>query len=101
MARIVVTEPADSDLAAIVHYLAGEAGAATAEKYVGRFDTLFAQLAAFPGSGAPRPLLGPAVRIGLVPPYIVIYEHEPGDDTVMILRVVHGRRKIARDLLGG
>ena len=68
MARIVLTEPADSDLAAIVPYLAGEAGAVTAEKYVGKFDALYAQLAVFPGSGAPRPLLGPAERIGLVPP---------------------------------
>ena len=100
MARLVVTEPADSDLAAIILYLAGEAGVATAENYANKVDALYDRLVDFPGSGAPRPLLGPAVRIGLVPPFVVIYEYDRADDTVTVLRIVHGRRKITRDLLG-
>ncbi len=57
-------------------------------------------LTEFPGSGAPRPILGQYVRIAIVHPYIVLYEHMRGSDLVQILRVVHGRRKITKDLLG-
>jgi plasmid stabilization system protein ParE len=34
-----------------------------------------------------------------VSPYIVIYEHDPAGETVIVLRIVHGRRKITGDLL--
>jgi toxin ParE1/3/4 len=100
MARIVVTEPADADLATIIAYLAGEAGLATAEQYLARFDALYQRLARFPASGARRPALGQAVRIGVVPPYIVIHEYDAERGTVFILRVVHGRREITGALLG-
>lgn len=101
MARLVVTELADRDLATIVVYLANEAGAATAGKYFERFDALYERLTDFPGLGAPRPLLGDEVRISTVPPYVVIYEHHPSENIVMILRIIHGRRNITRDLLTG
>jgi toxin ParE1/3/4 len=51
-------------------------------------------LAAHPGIGASRPALGRDIRIGIVSPTIVIYRHTPADDTVVVLRVVHGRRRI-------
>ena len=50
--------------------------------------------------GAPRPSLGERVRIAIVHPYIVLYEYLHGSDLVQLLRVVHGRRKITKDLLG-
>jgi toxin ParE1/3/4 len=37
--------------------------------------------------------LGSDIRIGVVPPYLVIYRHAKSDDTVTVLRVVQGRRK--------
>jgi toxin ParE1/3/4 len=52
-----------------------------------------------PASGAPRPAIGPHVRIGIVSPYIVIYEHDAAQDTVTIFRIVHGRRKITGKML--
>jgi hypothetical protein len=41
--------------------------------------------------------LGRHIRIGVVTPYIVIYELEP--DHVMVLPIVDGRRKITRRLI--
>jgi hypothetical protein len=50
-------------------------------------------------SGAPRPDLGPGVRIAVVTPYVVIYRHITAEDSVTVLRIVHGHRKIAAKLL--
>jgi plasmid stabilization system protein ParE len=101
MTRLIVSEPADRDLATIVAYLAQEAGVATAERYAAAFDALFDRLTDFPGIGSPRPALGDDVRIGIVSPYIVIYAYDVAADVATVLRVIHGRRKITRKLLGG
>jgi toxin ParE1/3/4 len=46
-----------------------------------------------------RPALGPNVRIGVVTPYIVVYRHTEREDTVTVLRVIHGRRDITEQLI--
>jgi toxin ParE1/3/4 len=51
----------------------------------------------FPKSGARRPGLGRDARIGVVAPYVVVYDYQ--QDTVMILRIVDGRRNITRRLV--
>ncbi len=51
----------------------------------------------YPLSGNRRPKLGTRVRIAVVRPYIVIYR--TNEDDVMIMRVLHGRRKITRHTL--
>ncbi len=99
MARVIITDPADADSAAIIKDLAGKAGVLVADRYDSDFDALYRRLAAFPGSGSPRPKLGRFIRIGLVSPYVVIYRHIPDDDRVAIIRIVHGRRRITRRLL--
>jgi toxin ParE1/3/4 len=71
----------------------------TAIKYRTLFRKLYEQLAGHPDSGAPRPALGPNIRIGVVSPYIVIYRHVEVAATVTILRIVHGRRRIAGKML--
>ena len=80
-------------MAGIIAYLAGKAGYDVAARYIASFEKLYDRLADHPDSGAPRPALGPQVRIGIVPPYIVIYEHDATDDAVIVLRIVHGRRR--------
>jgi plasmid stabilization system protein ParE len=35
----------------------------------------------------------------VVRPYLVIYEHVRGSDSLHVLRVVHGRRNIRKELL--
>lgn len=101
MARVRIASPADADIAAILTDLATKAGWRVAAKYDERFDRLYARLADHPASGAPRPALGPNIRIGIVSPYIVIYMHSADDDTVTVLRIVHGSREITRKLLSG
>ena len=99
MARIVVTSLADADTAEILYHLGREAGAPVADRYEADFEALYKLLANFPNSGAPRPILGKDMRIGVVFPYLVLYEFAEIDDVVTIMRVVHGRRKITRRLL--
>ena len=50
-----------------------------------------------PEIGAPRPLLGRNIRIGVVRPYLIIYRS--AGDTITVLRIVHGRRKLAGAML--
>lgn len=101
MARILVTSTADADVAYIIADLAARAGASIATRYSADLDKLYERLAEHPDSGAPRPGLGQGVRICVISPFIVIYEHIPDDDAVIIMRIVHGRRKISSKLLRG
>ena len=97
MARIVITASADADLAEIVAYLRQQAGDNVARRYAAEFDAIYDRLADFPGSGPRRTALGPDTRIVIVPPYVMIYDFV--DDTVTILRVVHGKREITATLI--
>ncbi len=99
MTRVVVASIADDDTAEILSYLAVQAGPRIAVRYARMFEGLYERLAIYPDSGPARPALGPNVRIGIVLPYIVIYEHHPGEGLVTILRIVHGSRKIAGTML--
>jgi toxin ParE1/3/4 len=76
-----------------------KAGARTALKFRLLFKALFDRLADHPAIGPRRPALGRDVRIGIVSPYIVIYRYDGADDTVTVLRIVHGRRDITVRLL--
>lgn len=98
-ARVVVTAPADADMANILADLAGEAGSLVASKYNLMFERLYDRLAGHPESCPARPKLGAHIRVAGVFPYLVIYQHPAGGDTVSIVRVLHGRRKITRKLL--
>lgn len=99
MMRVVVSPEARSDLFQIVAHLGLVAGPATADKWDRKLWRAIDDLAEFPGSGAPRPILGAHVRIAIVHPYVVIYEHPRGSDAVHILRVLHGRRRITKGVL--
>jgi toxin ParE1/3/4 len=97
MARVVVTPSAEADIYDVQMDLAKAAKIPTAEKYTDLFESLLERLAEYPDSGTPRPNLGKDVRIGVVSPYIVIYRHPEADDTVTVLRVIHGRRNITSE----
>lgn len=99
MRRVIVAPQAELDLLEIVARLASVAGPATADKWDRKLWKAIDNLVEFPGIGAPRPVLGDHIRITTVHPYVVIHEHALGSDTVQILRVVHGRRNITKDLL--
>jgi toxin ParE1/3/4 len=99
MARIIVTTLASADQAAILNHLHAKAGLGTVIKFRSLFGALYDRLADHPASGPRRTALGSNIRIGIVSPYIVIYRHSEGDDTVTVLRIVHGRRKITGKML--
>ncbi len=99
MARVLVTALASDDQAAILTELSVKARAQTTARFRSRFTALFDRLAEYPLSGAPRPVLGAEIRIGIVAPYIVIYRFVPEQDTVIVLRLVHGRSRITPRLL--
>lgn len=99
MARVFVTGPADADTDSIFRNLGRNAGVAVAIRYEAEFDNLFRRLERFPESGAPRPALGAATRLSVVSPYVVIYDYVESDDRVLVLRILHGHRKITRRML--
>jgi toxin ParE1/3/4 len=99
MARVIIAASAGADSAAILAEFNSKAGRPTVIKYRTLFKALYDRLADHPDSGSARPILGPNIRVGIVFPYIVIYEHVEAADIVTVLRIVHGRRKITRKLL--
>ena len=99
MRQLVVSQLAQSDTTSILSGLAANAGNGVAERYTADFELLYERLLAHPESGPPRLALGPHVRIGVLSPYVVIYEYEQDRDLVMILRILHGRQKITGELL--
>src|SRR5690242_20561410 len=58
---------------------------------------IYRSLAQFPYAGSSRAELGSDVRIKIVFPYVVFYDHTA--DTVTILRILHGHRDITAELL--
>jgi toxin ParE1/3/4 len=97
MARVIVAERAKRDVRRIISDLYERAGYRVATRYANEFKAAYRRLSHVPAGGPPRPALGPKTRIAIVLPYIVIYDHE--DDAVTVLRVLHGRRNITRDLI--
>jgi plasmid stabilization system protein ParE len=99
MTRRLLLEAAAADIDAIVDYLTREAGPRIALKYALDLDWQLELITDFPGIGSPRPELGPLCRSTLVSPYVVIYDHDASQDSVAVLRVLHGRRNIAPNLI--
>jgi toxin ParE1/3/4 len=99
MARVVIASTADIDTGLILADLAAKSGAATAARYVDRFEKFYHRLTDHPASGPRRPTLGSEIRIGVVVPYIIIYLYDDNADTATVLRIVHGRQDITRRLL--
>ena len=97
--RTLVSPAARRDLFQIVTHLAAVAGPVTADRWDRKLWKAIEEVSESPGSGAPRPTLAEHARIVVVHPYVVIYEHERGSDSLHILRVVHGRRNITKELL--
>ena len=97
MARVSITEQAKRDVRRILSDLNDRAGFSVAERYAAKFKATYHRLAEFPASGARRPALGSNTRIAIVLPYVIIYDYE--GESVMVLRVLHGRRNITRDLI--
>src|SRR5882672_4479359 len=99
MTRLVVTADAEADTGQILENLAREASWQVAEEYGRRLRETLERVVEMPESRARRPALGPEARIAIVYPYVLIYDYTHENNTVTLLRILHGRRKITRDLL--
>jgi toxin ParE1/3/4 len=99
VADVRLSAQARSDFDSIMDYLDHAGGVAVTERYRLDFVAAFERLAAFPGSGSPRPKLGAHVRLLVIKPYSIYYEGRPKGSTVLVLRVVRGRRRATRKLL--
>jgi plasmid stabilization system protein ParE len=99
MTRLVVTADAEADTNDILTYLEEKAGPLVAVKYGHRFRLTLQRVVEMPETGAPRPALGPNVRISIVYPYLLIYDYPARGDILTLLRILHGRRNISRDML--
>ena len=100
-ARVVVSDLADADTAKMLDDITREAGYLVAGRYNADLENLYERLADYPDSCQARSELGAHVRVGMVHPYLVIYRHPKGSDTVGIVRILHGSRRITRKLLKG
>jgi toxin ParE1/3/4 len=99
MTRLVVPETARRDIRDIVMDLELRARRGVALRTARKFDELLTSIEQFPGTCSPRPRLGKKIRCSAVHPYLVFFEYEALADTVTVLRVLHGHRRITRKLL--
>lgn len=99
MPTLVVTARASRDFDDILDHLGDVAGQRTAQSYAQRFAGALERIEQFPGAGQQRPALGPDTRIAIVLPYVLIYDYSEADHHLVLLRVLHGRRRMTERLL--
>jgi toxin ParE1/3/4 len=99
MPTLVVTAHASRDFDTILGHLSDVAGQQTAAAYAKRFADTLERIEQFPGAGPQRPALGPNTRVAIVLPYVLIYDYSEADDHLVLLRVLHGRRRMTERLL--
>jgi toxin ParE1/3/4 len=86
-----ITEQAQADLDELWDYLA-ERNEAAANRLLAEILERSRFHARFPKTGRPRDDLTPALRSFVVRPYVIFFRAV--DDTIEILRVLHGSRDI-------
>jgi toxin ParE1/3/4 len=92
-----VTEPAEADLIGIARYTRRQWGLDRVESYINSLFESFQRLADNPEVGHERGDLRPGLRIVLYLQHYYICYRIDGDE-VQILRVVHTRRDLARQI---
>ena len=98
MARLIVSRETQADLDDILAHLVAIAGKSVALHYGERFRAAVRHLMDFPATGAMRPRLGADIRIWVVAPYVVFYGFDIDDDTVRVVRILHGRCNVTERL---
>jgi toxin ParE1/3/4 len=93
-----LTDQAKDDLLGIWHAIASNRDERTADRFTAKILDKCQSHALFPESGRLRSELLPGLRSFPVTPYIVFYR--PAEDTILVLRVLHGHRDIKRIMKG-
>ena len=91
MAGLIVSRETLAKLDDILAYLTSVAGKPVALRYGEIFRAASRHLMDFPATGAMRPRLAPDMRIWLIAPYVIFHRFAVDDDTVRVLRILHGR----------
>ncbi len=99
MATVRISAQAVADFDAILEKLRRLAGARVAERYELQFEAEFDRMREFPGIGSPRSRYGPETHMCLVHPYLIFYDGGPDSETVRVLRILDGRRRITRRMI--
>src|SRR5947207_9386812 len=89
--KVRLTPEAEADLEGIGDKIA-ERNAARAVTYVRELRERCLGIAEFPHAGPPRPQWGEDIRIAIHGKYVIVYRVR--DETVEVLRVVHGARDL-------
>jgi toxin ParE1/3/4 len=89
--KVRLTPEAKADLEGIGDRIA-ERNPARAVTYVGELRERALRIGEFPHAGPPRPQWGEGIRIAVHGKYLIVYRVR--DETVQILRVVHGARDL-------
>lgn len=84
---------AEEDLLSIWGFVA-EQNPVAADRLLDRFEKRWRQLQDHPYSGPPREDVGSGLRHLLIGDYLTLYR--VSDDVIEIIRVLHGKRDIAR-----
>lgn len=99
MAKVTISVRAQGDLQELLIDLGSRAGTSVTTRYQTDIYEFFSHVAAFPESCQARPRLGKDIRLGVVSPYSVLYRYDRNADHVLIIRILHGRRRLTRRLL--
>lgn len=97
MLKIVRTVRADEDLIDIWNYIAAENPGA-ADRVLDAIEARWQQLAFHPYSGISRDDIAPGIRHLISGQYLTLYRIV--DDTIEIIRIIHGKRRIGQDTVG-
>ena len=89
--KVRLTQEAEADLEDIGDRIA-ERNPARAVTYVRELRERVNRIGEFPHAGPPRPQWGEGIRIAVHGKYLIIYRVR--DETVQILRVLHGARDL-------
>ena len=89
--QVVTTPVAEADIEGIGDRIAARSPMA-AVKFVRKLRVRAEDIGVLPHGGAPRPQWGLDVRIVILGKYLII--HRVRDETVQVLRVLHGARDI-------
>lgn len=95
--QVNLTPRALADSKQLISNLVDVAGFITAERYTQRIADVLDLLGTFPEAGTPRPEYGKGIRAKVIAPFVLFYVIE--NDRVDVLRILHGKRNITRDLV--
>lgn len=96
MRELRISHRADADLAEIATYTTAEFGVEQARTYRDQFRACFASLLENPHLGRTADELAPGLRRIRQQAHVVFYL--PGDDAVLIVRILHHRMDFERHL---